>query len=198
MRIKSVFEKVKILRTKKYSGYICQKEVIEDFGAEVVIDLCYSSYNGVYIGSKDDAKFLCKKRGLRKLQPLEKDGRVCAIGFSKKEQKWYGWSHHGIAGFGVGSKVTKKSVMYRPDSVEGLYSLFIKFHDERDVKKIPGVGIVILHRMLDVINPTSDVLETEDNGHIDIQFIPIGPGKWKAKTLEDAKQMAIEFVKALS
>lgn len=27
-----------------------------------------------------------------------------AIGFSRKEQKWYGWSHRAIHGFGVGDK----------------------------------------------------------------------------------------------
>jgi hypothetical protein len=30
---------------------------------------------------------------------------VHSIGFSEKEQKWYGWSHRAIAGFGKGDKI---------------------------------------------------------------------------------------------
>ena len=30
------------------------------------------------------------------------DSNVACIGFSEKEQKWYGWSHRAIYGFGVG------------------------------------------------------------------------------------------------
>jgi hypothetical protein len=28
-----------------------------------------------------------------------------AIGFSKKENKWYGWSHRAVAGFGIGDMI---------------------------------------------------------------------------------------------
>ena len=47
-----------------------------------------------------------KKSGLEKF--LEKHGITtvscngAAIGFSEKEQKWYGWSHRAIYGFGIG------------------------------------------------------------------------------------------------
>lgn len=37
----------------------------------------------------------------------EKHGIVSkdiGIGFSEKEQKWYGWSHRAIIGFGIGDK----------------------------------------------------------------------------------------------
>ena len=30
---------------------------------------------------------------------------VCSIGFSEKEQKWYGWSHRAMVGFGIGDKI---------------------------------------------------------------------------------------------
>jgi hypothetical protein len=47
-----------------------------------------------------------KKSGLDKFK--EKHGIVSqgnAIGFSEKEQKWYGWSHRAIHGFGSGDKI---------------------------------------------------------------------------------------------
>lgn len=36
---------------------------------------------------------------------------TATIGFSKKEQKWYGWSHRAIYGFGVGAEVEKGSTI---------------------------------------------------------------------------------------
>lgn len=38
---------------------------------------------------------------------------VPSIGFSEKEQKWYGWSHRAIYGFGVGSQVKKGHAGYK-------------------------------------------------------------------------------------
>lgn len=38
---------------------------------------------------------------------------VPSIGFSETEQKWYGWSHRAIYGFGVGSKVKKGHAGYK-------------------------------------------------------------------------------------
>ena len=60
------------------------------------------------------------------------------VGFSPKEQKWYGWSHRAIYGFGIGSTCKKGDCHYIGSST-------------------------------------------------------IGRGEWIAKTMEDAKQMAIDF-----
>ena len=62
------------------------------------------------------------KRKMTLSEYLEKKGikRVGEgnIGFCEKEQKWYGWSHRAIYGFGVGSKITKDSAAYKPDKGE--------------------------------------------------------------------------------
>ena len=34
-----------------------------------------------------------------------------SIGFSEKEQKWYGWSHRAISGYGIGDVIKKSNVM---------------------------------------------------------------------------------------
>lgn len=58
---------------------------------------------GDYIGNPRTAYRLCQKRGIR---PETTNGhRVCSIGFCEKEQKWYGWSHRAIYGFGIGDVV---------------------------------------------------------------------------------------------
>lgn len=30
---------------------------------------------------------------------------ICSVGFSAEEEKWYGWSHRAIVGFGIGDKL---------------------------------------------------------------------------------------------
>ena len=59
---------------------------------------------GEYIGDLKDAKYLCEKRGIAPI--ASKPGHnVCSIGWSEKEQKWFGWSHRAIGGFGIGSEL---------------------------------------------------------------------------------------------
>ena len=67
---------------------------------------------GGYIGSSRDAHRLIVKRGIkpepRKPDRLEANwgfGRTCSIGFCEREQKFYGWSHRAICGFGIGDVV---------------------------------------------------------------------------------------------
>ena len=73
----------------------------------------YSGYsiNDVYIGDKDTTKFICEKLGIKpECMPPEYTcsglpGRVCCIGRSWKDGKWYGWSHRAIRGFSIGDVV---------------------------------------------------------------------------------------------
>jgi len=51
-----------------------------------------------------------------------------SIGYSEKEQKWYGWSHRAIVGFGVGDKI------FEPDFGED-DTLYIK-HGSKQIKNM--------------------------------------------------------------
>lgn len=81
------------------------KELVQQLNTETTV-LVKSAYTptGNYIGNKQMAHLLCTKRGIKpeKANPTHK---VCSIGFCEAEQKWYGWSHRAIFGFGVGSEV---------------------------------------------------------------------------------------------
>ena len=59
---------------------------------------------GDFISDSRLAYRLCVKRGIA---PELRTGNsnTCSVGFSEREQKWYGWSHRAIYGFGVGSEV---------------------------------------------------------------------------------------------
>lgn len=45
-------------------------------------------------------------------QKIDSTYKVDSIGFSEKEQKWYGWSHRAIYGFGIGTKSKPGNVGY--------------------------------------------------------------------------------------
>ena len=74
-------------------------------GEHVIVKSAYTP-NGCYIGSPHMAYLLIVKRGI-KPERANPTNKVCSIGFCEREQKWYGWSHRAIYGFGVGSKVKK-------------------------------------------------------------------------------------------
>ena len=59
---------------------------------------------------KKKEKDFWEKHGIKK-QTIP-GHKVQSIGFSEEEQKWYGWSHRAIYGFGVGSKVKKGDCAY--------------------------------------------------------------------------------------
>ena len=50
-------------------------------------------------------KFLTEKKGITKFEKTKPSDSICSIGFNEKENKWYGWSHRAICGFGIGDKL---------------------------------------------------------------------------------------------
>ena len=52
----------------------------------------YTSKGGHYIGTAKNAYFLCHQMAI-KPEVYRDENNTCSIGFCKKEQKWYGWSH---------------------------------------------------------------------------------------------------------
>ena len=54
-----------------------------------------------YIGDPKDAEYFIVKKGI-KPELSHPDHNVCSIGFCDRDQKWYGWSHRAMKGFGIG------------------------------------------------------------------------------------------------
>lgn len=61
-----------------------------------------------YVGTLKDFEMYVDKYGLSQIQTYN-NNKICSIGFNEKEQKWYGWSHRAIFGFGIGSIVEEGS-----------------------------------------------------------------------------------------
>lgn len=59
--------------------------------------------NGDNIGEKKMAEMLAGHGIAPEMADLEHD--VCCIGWSERHQKYFGWSHRAIVGFGIGDKV---------------------------------------------------------------------------------------------
>jgi hypothetical protein len=90
-----------------------------------------------------------EERGI-KPEKSHPDNAVCSIGFCDREQKWYGWSHRAICGFGIGDVVKEGDCCASSRWTED----FLQAHLKRDVS------------------------------------LPVG---FTARTLDDAKKMAIAF-----
>uniref|UniRef100_A0A6M3KYV5 Uncharacterized protein n=1 Tax=viral metagenome TaxID=1070528 RepID=A0A6M3KYV5_9ZZZZ len=98
----------------------------------VIVKSAYTP-RGDYIGNNKDAHYLIVKKGIKpeKANPTH---NVCSIGFCEKEQKWYGWSHRDIYGFGIGSKVKKGDCC----ASSGYTSEYLAEHPEDDLSLSVG------------------------------------------------------------
>jgi hypothetical protein len=144
----------------------------------------------------------------------------CRIGWSEKEQKWYGWSHRAIYGFGVGSVCKKGDVGYTANNVDELADDHVAFmadvetpeeqeaRRKRITKNYPLKCIHIgSHKLAIPIVHSVAGLQAEfaapgtmGMGEIELggQTVHCGKGEWTANTLDDAKQMAIDFADAIA
>ena len=132
-------------------------------GQTVTMEVAYTPA-GDYIGTPEVAQRLCVERGIapERVQltnpcpdgPTIPKRNVCSIGFSAREQKWYGWSHRAIFGFGVGAIAKEGDCVCS----SGWTEEYLADHPEEDLS------------------------------------LPVG---FEAKTLNDAKRMAIAFAESV-
>jgi len=155
----------KILSIRRYkAGYEIREELIDgsEYGGDDFTMKTAYTPEGNYIGDSRTAYRLCKVRGIKpEISPAppcadDSPNTVCSIGFSEQQQKWYGWSHRALYGFGVGDKVTSSDHLC---SQSGWTDEFLEEHPECD-----------------------DV------------SLPVG---FEAKTLKDARKMAIAYAEAV-
>jgi hypothetical protein len=124
---------------------------------------------------------------------------VAQIGFSDKEQKWYGWSHRAIYGFGMGDEITEDSIGFVPGTIEDALNAETRFWEARERCEVKsyliedeGSTFIKTEWMYSKHIPNEEM-----RGKINsvVTELKLGKGSWKAETLDDAKQMAIDFSK---
>ena len=162
-----------------------------------------------------------------KLERIKPDSNVFAIGLSEKEQKWYGWSHRAIFGFGIGDTVKKGDCGYIADNPEEMIEDHANFFADisqevseekrRECAILPDrSGIRILHTPLKIKGVNADDPEMiekinkslEEGGNVDhltemtlfedsVSIKKCGRGQWTAMSLGDCKIMAIQFAESV-
>ena len=166
----------------------------------------YSNFDGSYITRV--GTHLVKRGITEQLQHR--------IGFSPTAQKWYGWNHRAIYGFGVGSKVSRGDCAYFPTCKEDYIQESLKFWNIDDgiwrECESPGVTCTtslvslddnyIQDGQLGFMLASETKFKGADRDYTHNTFTPYpekyGRGEWIAETLEDAKQMAIDFSEGVS
>jgi hypothetical protein len=93
-----------------------------DNGRSVDLTLAFTR-SGYLLGEENFAERL-KKRGIV--------AQTGSIGWCEKEQKWYGWSHRAMYGFGIGDEVEEGDLC----AMSGYTDEYIAAHPEAD-KSLP-------------------------------------------------------------
>jgi hypothetical protein len=195
-----------------------QEQVYKIIEADPLNDLSHThaiNMAGKYIGVPDYAKMLLEKFDIRP-ETID-DNNVCSIGFSPRDNKWYGWSHRALYGFSVGSKVVKGDCAYVGATPEDLIDNHAEFfadispesaqrHRDECLALDDGSGIRILHAPL--LIPMAESVEDIFDDDVACEEVDIyegkftvrkcGRGEWTAETMEDAKQMAIDFANGVA
>lgn len=129
---------------------------------------------------------------------------VATIGFSPTENKWYGWSHRAMYGFTVGSSVKKGDCAFTPRNKEEFKDDIINFwksdcHEDTTAEEAEVNG----HKGMNVVYKYNNKVKNEKlRGTISSVFNIYpdnwGRGEWTATTMDDAKQMALDFACGVS
>lgn len=178
------------MNTKEYLNkvaYLGKSEIPDDH-----CDVYYSNFDDSYItrkGMEDHIEFLADREITGEL--------THGVGFSPKDNKWYGWSHRAIYGFEIGSTCKKGDIHYRASNLDDEIERAISFWSDEykiDIKAkvISDSEIYVSWRYNN--NVENKALRSKIDGvtwHYDANNF--GKGEWVAKTMADAKQMAIDF-----
>ena len=169
----------------------------------------YSKIDGAYFtreGLENDTfKFLLKKGITEELQN-GRNKKECTVnlGFNPVENKWYGWSHRAIYGFGVGSKCKKGDCHYHPANRQDFIDDCVLFWNDENHNKTTGKECVVDGKLgVKVEWEYSNKVKNKKirntiGGTFRMYPDEFGRGEWDAKTLTDAKQMAIDFASNVS
>jgi len=182
------------MRVKEYLAKVAHIETSDISGDTGKVYL--SNFDNSFItrvGMEDNVKFLADREITDEL--------THGVGFSPKDGKWYGWSHRAIYGFKIGSTCKKGDCHYfasnEADELEAAIQFWTnKHHINIRAKKVKDGLIRVEWKYNDKVkNKRLRNTVSGTDWYYDSAF---GKGEWVAKTMEDAKQMAIDFNKGVS
>ena len=161
--------------------------------------------HGHYIGSEKTTRHLVEERGISP-EVAKPSDRVCSVGFCMAEQKWYGWSHRAIFGFGLGSTIKRGDCGYQAATAEAFGQQMLEFfldddkwHRDRTHRPsvdADGVRGVLLEAVYTDAVPNERLRGTK---YENFRRYPetFGRGEWVVETMDDARQAACDFADAV-
>jgi len=175
----------------------------EGIDSQYYYSKCDDSYL-THVGMEDKLKYLFDL-GITEQIQNGTDHKVANIGFNPKENKWYGWSHRAIYGFTIGSEVKQGDCAYVPVDIDDARKDAVRFWTDEHCD-ITGATYERDEDDRAYFQVDWDYKDSVPNKKLHgtsggvRHYLPeeFGRGEWLAETLEDAKQMAIEFASSVS
>ena len=142
--IKDFIKEIKIKKVKRFIKNNCK---INKKG-QIFMNDCYLTAlcligNNEYTLNDNFISFMIKHK-ITKVYSYKDfsniDSPVACIGFSKKEQKWYGWSHRAVYGFGIGYVAEKGDCC----TTSSWTDEYLKEHPEADLSVPVGFEVKTL------------------------------------------------------
>lgn len=155
-----------------------------------MLDVTLKEHDGhEYWESNIDGSFVCE---VGKEPAFLKDvGRIenGNIGFNAREQKWYAWKGFEVAAFGIGSMVIPGDPAFEPSCKQDLACHLMIEQAKEDLCGIKKITFAI--------NENNIIVSIKgENTERKVYVYPEkwGRGSYVCQTLDDAKQMAKDFV----
>jgi len=95
----------------------------------------YSKVDGSFltrVGMEESLQFLLDKGITEQIQDGYGEPKTVCLGFNPKEQKWYGWSHRALFGFGIGSKCKQGDCGFKPSTKEQFIKRQLNFWGDNE------------------------------------------------------------------
>jgi hypothetical protein len=166
----------------------------------------YSKVDGSFltrVGMEENLNFLFKRGITEQIQDGYGEPKTSCIGFNPIEQKWYGWSHRAIFGFGIGSNVKQGDCGFNPSNKSEFIEREMSFWGDCEyavngvadyTEKKDGISITYVYNDL----VPNEKLRGTKYEHFSKYPTKWGKGEWTTKTIEEAKQMAVDFARSVS
>lgn len=200
--------------TKKLQKFINSVSVVGD--SNIPDDdgkIYYSKVDGSYltrVGMENDLNYLLKLGITEDIHDGYGEPQTSCIGFNTLEKKWYVWSHRAIFGFGVGSECKKGSCGYEANNKKDFVEDCLRFWGDTDMegdtnkinpraKEVTEDGKLGVKVSYTYDNKTPNKALRGQVGEVFTEYPTTwGKGEWKANTLEQCKEMAVDFAKGVS
>jgi len=187
MNVKDYLDKV---------AYITEMDIMDDGSLTKIYKSKFDDSYITHVGMENDIKFLADRDITGEL--------THGVGYSPKDEKWYGWSHRAIFGFSIGSICKKGDCHYIGSTLKEQEEAAILFWSDPGHLNVRCNGIVEegSDKFFDIIWEYDDKIPNKKLRNtisgVRHHITPTGNGEWTAKTMKDAKQMAIDFNKGVS